>query len=419
MILTTLRVVAAADPQECASAHSVKSLIQQLQGSDAAGRVIAGICLTQMQPIPPEAIPALMQAMAAANQKGMTFPWPGLLPNMTAVDLPELAIALDDPDDYVQRVAVIAIVEIANREPQPATWPLLIHAFKLKNAPGVVYPIVKGGSAVVPLLSRALQSQDVLTRTRAAQALFGMGPVASGADKGLIIALNDPDKNVRRLAAAALANFDPHQKIAVPILVDALTTGDSDYLRAVDAAKALGKMKGDAADAVPALGRALLATSPPEAQPNATYMDALQAKVRIADTVRLRAAAADSLASIGTPAAALALGEALALDKPLETRRAAGQALKEMGAAAEPALPALINILSDDPDPPVQYTAILAIHAIGPKATAAIPVLLRELGNDNGASGPVTVDNIYFRGRTVRDIASQTLGKLGAPAVPA
>ena len=97
--------------------------------------------------------------------------------------------------------------------------------------------------------------------------------------------------------------------------------------------------------------------------------------------------------------------------KDLPTRREAGYQLSHLGAAAKPALPALLKALDDD-DKQVWSYAIGAIAALGPEAPEAIPVLIDRL------------DSRKSRGRRERDVrqsgmrTAYALSRIGATAVP-
>lgn len=64
-----------------------------------------------------------------------------------------------------------------------------------------------------------------------------------------------------------------------------------------------------------------------------------------------------------------------------QTRNAAAYELAGMGAAAAPAVPALIEAL-DDPVPAVRYPVTIALLEIGPAAKAAIPRLQQMMDEE-------------------------------------
>lgn len=78
------------------------------------------------------------------------------------------------------------------------------------------------GDAAVPELVIALEDPDRDVRAQAARALARMGPQAEDAIPALIEALDDDDKEVRQGAARALGQIGPLAEEAVPALVQAL-----------------------------------------------------------------------------------------------------------------------------------------------------------------------------------------------------
>ncbi|MEP6670462.1 MAG: HEAT repeat domain-containing protein [Chthoniobacter sp.] len=97
--------------------------------------------------------------------------------------------------------------------------------------------------------------------------------------------------------------------------------------------------------------------------------------------------------------------------KDLPARREAAFQLLHLGAAAKPALPALLKALDDD-DKQIWSYVIQAIAAIGPDAQEAIPVLIERFDSRKG------------RGKRERDLrqgmmrTAYALSRIGAPAVP-
>jgi len=96
--------------------------------------------------------------------------------------------------------------------------------------------------------------------------------------------------------------------------------------------------------------------------------------------------------------------------KDLPTRREAAFQLLHLGAAAKPALPALLKALDDD-DKQIWSYAIQAIAVIGPDAQEAIPTLIERMDSRKGGRG---------RQRDARQGIMRTayaLSRIGAPAI--
>lgn len=71
----------------------------------------------------------------------------------------------------------------------------------------------------------------------------------------------------------------------------------------------------------------------------------------------------------------------LTADAP-QSRNAAAYAISGMGAAATPAVPALIAALKD-PEAVVRFPVCIALREIGPAAKAAVPALTEALDDGN------------------------------------
>jgi HEAT repeats len=80
-------------------------------------------------------------------------------------------------------------------------------------------------------------------------------------------------------------------------------------------------------------------------------------------------------------------------------RRRAATALGKLGAAASPAVPALVEALADD-NAAVRQAAARALGEIGPEASAAAPALTRALGDPNtGVREDAALALVAIRGK--------------------
>ena len=97
-----------------------------------------------------------------------------------------------------------------------------------------------------------------------------------------------------------------------------------------------------------------------------------------------RQLAAELLGRIGGDAAdALpALVETGATDPEFRVRKAAIEALKDVGASDERAVPALVGLL-DDGDPEIRKTVLMSLRHFGPRAKEAVPALITRLQDAN------------------------------------
>jgi HEAT repeat protein len=114
-------------------------------------------------------------------------------------------------------------------------------------------------------------------------------------------------------------------------------------------------------------------------------------------------AAGEALAKMGSPAVKT-LVKVLAQAKDEKPRLDAAQALARLGIKARPAIPQLIRSLSSDKDAGVRIASAEALGAIGPAAAPAIPALAQVVrqGKDS----------------TVQIECLRTLGKIGPRGLP-
>ncbi len=214
-------------------------------------------------------------------------------------------------------------------------------------------------------------------RKHAAVTLGQIGPAAKDAVPHLVELLKDPDADVRWAAAGALGMIGAAAKDAVPHLVELLKDSNTDVHRAAaDALRGIGAEK----DAVPHLVELLK-------DPKLLWY--------------VRRAAADALGQIG-PEAKAAVPHLVELlkDSDTDVRRAAAGALGQIGPAAKDAVPHLVDLLKD-PVEDVRRAAAYALGQIGAEAKAAVPHLVELLKDPNC---------------NVRRAAAYALGQIGAEA---
>lgn len=196
-------------------------------------------------------------------------------------------------------------------------------------------------------LVNLLMDKDSHVRANAAQALASYGHQAKAAVPALVSALEDPDDVVRQNAIAALENCGP---VAVPALIKALGSPRAGTRRL--AALVLDRMGPQAAPALPALEKALLDKDP-----------------------KVRGQVVDALSSIDD----------------------------------EAVIPVLIDLLTHEADDMVRERTIAAFLNFGPKAKAAVPVLINVM----------KTELLKESGRDLGRQAGFALAFIGAEATPA
>jgi HEAT repeat protein len=245
------------------------------------------------------------------------------------------------------RVAAAEVLEGLREEARPAIPALLERLADREGSTRFVaawalasIDSTQAGGAL-PVLREALSHDDSSLRRKGAQGLGCLGAAATDAAPELVAAMADPKPGVRQAAAWALGETDLASADVLSALRKSLD--DPHDPTRINAASSLVVLRAGAADVLPALLAGL------------KHSDDL-----------LRKRSAWSLGEIGGDlgkAAVAPLAEALG-DSEADVRTNAARALGKLGAAAEPALPALRRA-EEDPDPEVRNAVGEAIKAIG------------------------------------------------------
>jgi len=188
-------------------------------------------------------------------------------------------------------------------------------------------PVLQGLQRAIRALAQALNDPRVDVRLAAVEALETLGDDAAPAAPMLTWAMTDPDRFVRWAAARTVGRMSP-DKLNIPDVVRNLIrmVDDPDLDLRVMAAESLDRLGPPAKAAVPALARA---TGKGDAE--------------------IRRAAIRALTGIGTDAAPAIPDIAAALKfSDVRVRRAAAEALSQFGALAKPAESDLSQALNDE-----------------------------------------------------------------------
>lgn len=195
--------------------------------------------------------------------------------------------------------------------------------------------IVPMGAKAVPALSRALDDSNFFVRRRAAHALGQIGPAAVLAAPRLIDALSDVQYDVYTAAENALMQIGP---AAIPSLSRAMTKSDE------------------------RLRRQLIRILGSYGQPSAIV---LMETARHDDSGFVRVGAIDEIARLQPlPKGALDTLMAALRDLDEGVRGGAVDALSSLGKVAQPALPLLTRLSTNDTDSLVRQKALDAVAAI-------------------------------------------------------
>jgi HEAT repeat protein len=315
-----------------------------------------------------------------------------------------LIAELEDRPGVLDELLSAASKQFAFVRFEPSTTPQL--RVRAAEQLGAFAPTVP--SEAVHALVRAFADPDGGVVEEAQRSLRRIGPVVAVPE--LIGALSARNDNVRRHSTEVLRDFG--SAAATPKAFGALlkVLRDRKPIVQVQAAYALARVSGSAA--VPGLRQALN-------DPNAA----------------VRAAAAEALGCLGADANGIAadLRQRLVDSNP-RVRVCAARALWLIDRDAAAAVPVLAAALRE----PGSWEAALALGAMGPAASNAVPALvetlkrekvprpLREtpvsalaLGHIGGASVPALIDTLANAEPRVRTSAALALGFVGAKAFPA
>ncbi len=171
-----------------------------------------------------------------------------------------LVNALSDPDPLVREYSAWALGQIGEEVNTDAAMALVAalgdEQQSVKNAAAKALGLVGLREPMIPLLVEGLRVGEVQTRRAVVQALMQLE--AKEAYSALLVALKDPDPQVRQGAIAALGELGNRQ--ALPTLRKILLN-DRDAAVRTEAAYRLGKL-GDQAD-LPSLQKAAKADTTP------------------------------------------------------------------------------------------------------------------------------------------------------------
>jgi len=307
---------------------------------------------------------------------------------------PDLAGALNDDDPKVRRAAADALAWIAPDMSRD----------------------------VIPTLEAALEHDDRQVVAKAAEALWAMGAPAEQLVPVLIEMLEVPERKppTRRPipedspAGRLLTRIGPEAKAAVPIFINRLA--HEDYGVAIGAADALGSIGPEAAEATPALGKALRRTDIYSFHfANRSWCVSRNAGVALgrigpasADVLieatedkdpKVRGAAVEALPQLPRSEATVRSLTVLLDDEEPCVRASSAYALGELGLPSERAATLLAPLLEDmdewnwkychevsslRPTYTVRRHAAEALLAIGPRAEHLTPALVDVIRNTKG-----------------------------------
>lgn len=218
MRLDTISALVSIDP---GSAEVASALVKATQDGDAAIRAAAAMALGQLNPLPPDALAALLKMAKSDSRNG---------PRVSA--LQALAVA------GTRAKSARPEVEALTNNPQAGL------AFLAKLALTAIDGDVKNAA---PMVRAGLSDRNPAVRASAAEAVLVIGPTKEELP-ALLNLLKEPGATVRGAAATAIGQIGPAAKDAVPQLIRLLDDRDSEVR--IPATVALGRIGTPAQPAV-------------------------------------------------------------------------------------------------------------------------------------------------------------------------
>jgi HEAT repeat protein len=385
-------------------AAAIPPLLESLASDDAWRRTGAVIALGGMQGAAREAVPALIKSLA-------------------------------DGDETARNAAVEALSQIG-LEAKLALLAALADGDAKRRA-GAALALGPLGDVVAPLAQSLGKETDVAVRAALLTALGKSGGEPAQVVPLLAASVKDDNEAVSRAAINALAGSRAFRRPAVAPLGALLK--DANVLVRERAARALGRLGPDAAEALPALLEAARANGGAPvfadalAQVGPAALPALLAELKKSDTAGSEWIL-QTLRGFGAPALPV-LSETLQASSPA-LRIAAARTLAEMGPEAALAEKPLLTAAGDS-DPAVQAAALRALVASRSESPRLRPLLEAALKSSSpelrkaGTAGLASVGGATTLGAdglivlladedaATRLLAVQSLGQLGAKAAPA
>jgi HEAT repeat protein len=212
-----------------------------------------------------------------------------------------------------------------------------------------------GSKLAPPILKALLRTDDLLTRVRAANALWDLDPQPELVLPIFLQGIKDRDFRIRNPSAQGLIRVGRAAREAVPALIEIVKAPTGNFGNEVY--EALGRLDAPGLPSVVSL---------------------LDHEDR-----RLRNVGCQAVTALG-PAAASAVPKLIPLlkDEDPGVRRAAVQALGRIGTAARPATEALVELARDKNDP-IRLQSLMALESIRPDPRLVQPVAVEALKDRN------------------------------------
>ncbi len=373
---------------------AVPELKEALQDTNGFVRVKAAEALWAIEKTSPTIlVPVLTQALKSkdAELRAAAAPVLGKMGAKAKSAVPALISALRDKDDGVLVEVAAALAEIGPtaKEAAPALLKIIGAEDRGILESFVVVALGNMGPGVVDDLIKALPDMAVQRRRVAAEALGLIGQNAKPALTALALSLKDSDGQVRVQTAQTLGKIGSDAKEAVPPLRTALK--DAVIHVRLEAALALWRIDptelhlpvvigglGDPSSPARADACRILGTFGPAAKSAAAPLE----KILSDKEAQVRQQGAEALGKIGPAAASSAVLKKLFTDDEPLVRNASALAYWRITGQAKDSLEVLEKGLNDE-DRLVKKITIQNLGDMGKAAQPLVPVLIDFLQEDD------------------------------------
>lgn len=304
--------------------------------------------------------------------------------------------------DRDRRPNIGAVLMLSRLGPiaQPAI-PRLIRSLKDMNAELGDYDVIVSAlrsagppaPSQIPILIDYLSSENVLIRVEALNALSIYRPMSRDILERIVSVFAGPDSHACQRAYEILPKLDGVDSTLIPAIFEAILVDQSDCVGF--ALSIVQRIQPPGINAVPVLIRALSHPSPHARNTAAQLLGNIgpEAKIAIPDIIEGACShgmpnefvgALPKIGDEGIPLLLAGISKA-AGEKNIDRLNCMEFSLSAYGPRAVPDL----MRLASDPNPLIRGGAEFSLHRIGPRASAAVPVLIRNLGlpDDISAKG--------------------------------
>ncbi len=222
--ITLVGIAGGRDQELREEENTLNQWSEKLQHKDVEVRRSAAKALMEMGPGAKEAVPVLIKALQDKDDLvRANAAWAlGTVGPEAEQAIPNLIEAFQDEVMIVRMGAAGGLGGIGPRAKQsiPALAKAIQNPIEDHNVHRVASEALgRMGPEAIPVLAKALQSENYFVRRMSARALEETG---AGAVPALIKALKDEDRSVRLMAVQALGGIGPEAKQSVPALTKAL-----------------------------------------------------------------------------------------------------------------------------------------------------------------------------------------------------